>query len=48
MALFLLYVLLVNEAMKASFENTWIYGLDLEEAEIPITLQDYLHLVLQH
>jgi hypothetical protein len=35
--------------MKASFENTliygntWIYGLDLEEAEIPITLQDYLH-----
>jgi hypothetical protein len=39
----LLFVLKVNEAMKASCANIWIPGSNLEEAKFFATPQDYSH-----
>ncbi len=48
MVIFLLLILQVNEALKKNYVNTWIHGLDLEEAEFFGAPWNYLHLGLQH
>jgi hypothetical protein len=38
MVFFLLFVLHVNEVMKTSYANTWIFGSNLEKAKFLVAL----------
>jgi hypothetical protein len=45
--LFSLYILQVNQIMKANCVNTWIPMSDLKEVEFLTTFHGYFHLGLQ-